>query len=260
MILPQSRESPSPIGDGNTTDSTDELVIGVDFGTTYTGVAYTRSPVTSNYSRNPDAETHLVTDWPNVNSQSSEKTPTALAYREGEPIAWGGMVKPNQPGAIRYFKLGLEEGSQLHQGRNTLISASSHDSPRGEQGLFKSPVEYVTDYLSLVREHIHNRILPDHYDNAFLENHSISYALTVPAIWKDKAKELMHEAAMNAGIPMEKFQIITEPEAAALYCATSCRVEFTTGDRFLVCDAGGGTVVLILYKTSLIFKIGLDCI
>ena len=258
MILPDSPAPPSNIG--SSTDSTDELVIGVDFGTTYTGVAYTRCPVTSNYSRNPDAETHLVTDWPNVNSQSSEKTPTALAYKDGEPIAWGGMVKHNQPGAIRYFKLGLEDDSQLYQSRNTLISPGSRDSIRDEHVPLKSPVEYVTDYLRLVREHIHNRILPDHYDNAFLENHSISYALTVPAIWKDKAKDLMREAAMNAGIPMNNFQIITEPEAAALYCATSCRVNFKTGDRFLVCDAGGGTVVLILCNTLLIFKIGLDCI
>src|SRR5579864_3174404 len=40
--------------------------------------------------------------------------------------------------------------------------------------------------------------------------------------------------------------LITEPEAAALYCATLCRqVDLKVGNRFLICDAGGGTVVCI---------------
>jgi hypothetical protein len=39
--------------------------------------------------------------------------------------------------------------------------------------------------------------------------------------------------------------MVTEPEAAALYCATICEeLELEAGDRFVVCDAGGGTVVL----------------
>jgi hypothetical protein len=38
--------------------------------------------------------------------------------------------------------------------------------------------------------------------------------------------------------------LITEPEAAALYCATLCKeVDLKIGNRFLICDAGGGTVV-----------------
>src|SRR5215471_9667221 len=136
MSQSPSRASPST-NENHPNESTDELVIGVDFGTTFTGVAYTRSPVTPNYSRNPDAETHLVTDWPNINSQSAEKTPTALAYQDGEPIAWGGMVKSNHPGAIRYFKLGLEDDSQIYQNRNTLISPGNRDSIRDEQGPLK---------------------------------------------------------------------------------------------------------------------------
>jgi hypothetical protein len=47
----------------------------------------------------------------------------------------------------------------------------------------------------------------------------------------------------NAG---RKLMLITEPEAAALACATLCdEVDLREGDRFLVCDAGGGTVVCI---------------
>ena len=76
--------------------------------------------------------------------------------------------------------------------------------------------------------------------------------VTVPAIWTDKAKDLTRKAALAAGIPDNRLKLITEPEAAALYCATICvEVGLKVGDRFLVCDAGGGTVV-----TSKILHIG----
>jgi molecular chaperone DnaK (HSP70) len=78
----------------------------------------------------------------------------------------------------------------------------------------------------------------------YLENQRTSYVITVPAIWSDDAKNLTRLAATRAGIPGDKLNLITEPEAAALYCATMCEeLDLRQGDRFLVCDAGGGTVV-----------------
>jgi hypothetical protein len=72
----------------------------------------------------------------------------------------------------------------------------------------------------------------------------LAYVITVPAIWKDSAKDLTRQAAVSAGIPRDNLELITEPEAAALYCATMCtEVNLSDGDCFLVCDAGGGTVV-----------------
>jgi len=72
----------------------------------------------------------------------------------------------------------------------------------------------------------------------------IAYVITVPAIWKDSAKALTRQAAEQAGIPKKDLDLVTEPEAAALYCATLCvEADLQDGDRFIVCDAGGGTVV-----------------
>jgi len=77
-----------------------------------------------------------------------------------------------------------------------------------------------------------------------LQNQQISYVITVPAIWSDKAKDLTRQAAIAAGILGKKLTLITEPEAAALFCASLCQeVDLQEGDRFLICDAGGGTVV-----------------
>ena len=70
--------------------------------------------------------------------------------------------------------------------------------------------------------------------------------LTVPAMWSDKAKSTMREAAIKAGLITEtdhrdRLMLISEPEAAALYCEKKCdQFNLRHGDRFMICDAGGG--------------------
>jgi molecular chaperone DnaK (HSP70) len=51
-------------------------------------------------------------------------------------------------------------------------------------------------------------------------------------------------AATRAGIPEDMLFLVTEPEAAALYYATLWGdVNLGQRDKFVVCDAGGGTFV-----------------
>lgn len=81
------------------------------------------------------------------------------------------------------------------------------------------------------------------------------YCLTVPALWSDKAKHTMRQAAIRAGLiqpsdPSDRLVLVSEPEAAALYCQESMDVQLNKGDRILVCDAGGGTVDLIVFQVQ----------
>lgn len=65
-------------------------------------------------------------------------------------------------------------------------------------------------------------------------------------MWSDKAKSTMREAAIKAGLIHEddhrdRLTLISEPEAAALYCEKKCdQFNLRHGDRFMICDAGGG--------------------
>src|SRR5947207_1121281 len=238
-----------------------ELVIGIDFGTTYTGVAYAISSSISRERFSPrtlaEAEAliekvRIIKNWPNAVQQSAEKTPTMLAYENGQMVAWGAKVKPNHKTqiAIAHFKLGLHENVGRHYGNESSNSASllggflRNSNWRHESLPNKSAIDYTTDYLTQVRKYITDSVLPSHYGKTYLNSQEISYALTVPAIWSDKAKDLTRKAAIQAGINADKLVLISEPEAAALYCATMCtEVDLQDGDRFLVCDAGGGTVV-----------------
>lgn len=71
----------------------------------------------------------------------------------------------------------------------------------------------------------------------------------------------MREAAIAAGLVAsaragdttwkDRLKIITEPEAAAVHCAHLTDLHhLKPSQNFIVCDAGGGTVDLAVYKVS----------
>lgn len=73
----------------------------------------------------------------------------------------------------------------------------------------------------------------------------------MPAIWSDESKAIMREAMIKAEIiekddPIDRLQLISEPEAAAAYCENRYKSwNLTNGDTFMIVDAGGGTLDLI---------------
>ncbi|XP_045171003.2 heat shock 70 kDa protein 12A-like [Mercenaria mercenaria] len=90
----------------------------------------------------------------------------------------------------------------------------------------------------------------------------IHWVLTVPAIWNDAAKQFMREAAQNAGIPAKNLTICLEPEVASIYCRhlpvsksstvgeKSLLAQFSSGTKYLVLDAGGGTIDITVHEVT----------
>lgn len=87
--------------------------------------------------------------------------------------------------------------------------------------------------------------------------------LTVPAAWDARGCDIMREAAITAGLVQssragdtswrDRLRIITEPEAAAVHCAQLTDLHrLKPSQNFIVCDAGGGTVDLAVYKVPFI--------
>jgi Hsp70 protein len=199
----------------------------------------------------------VIKNWPNRSDSYAEKTPTIIAYNK-DPPSWGGNVRKNDEFQVAHFKLGLQEGarnfytgsrSKVHS--STTVAAlefleSDWRHPRIPQ---KTPQEFTAYYLKCILDYVRDEYLPSRYAANFLRNQKISYIITVPAIWTDVAKDLTRKAAVRAGIPNSSLDLITEPEAAALYCATiGGEMDLREGDKFLVCDAGGGTVVCSLRR------------
>jgi hypothetical protein len=75
-------------------------------------------------------------------------------------------------------------------------------------------------------------------------------------MWSDRAKATMREASIRAGLISttdhpDRLMLISEPEAAALYCEKkSEQFNLRHGQRFMICDAGGGTVDLIVFEIN----------
>ncbi|XP_021373555.1 heat shock 70 kDa protein 12B-like isoform X2 [Mizuhopecten yessoensis] len=86
----------------------------------------------------------------------------------------------------------------------------------------------------------------------------ILWVLTVPAIWSDASKQFMREAAEAAGIQGNHLLIALEPEAASLYCkylpferkGEGGLKTFTAGSKYLVLDAGGGTIDITAHEVQ----------
>ncbi|QIW97193.1 hypothetical protein AMS68_002711 [Peltaster fructicola] len=233
----------------------DRLVVGVDFGTTYSGVAAV-------YSANPD-DLDIIKTWPGGNGITSDKVPTEIAYDVPAPtttngdvitdaektqparqIRWGFQFKPEEQ-RLRCIKLFLDRNQKLPHFVSPLETAAQ--LRRSDATV----MDAVSDYLTKIYDHT-IETLTRRYGESFMKTTKIEFVLTVPAVWSDAAKNATLQAAERAGMgKRHELKLISEPEAAAVYTLKTIQPNgLKVGDNFIVCDAGGGTVDLIAYKIT----------
>ena len=153
------------------TSNPSELVIAIDFGTTFSGVAFAHTGVVSVADRNVTrvAESvEVVKNWPHPNHQYAEKTPTIIAYTN--PPTWGGSVKPQHKPQVAKFKLGLEAKVAEHfKDRSTY--GFHRDLPR------KTAVDFTADYLKCLLKFVQENVLPRRFGEQFLLHQQLSYVV-----------------------------------------------------------------------------------
>ncbi|GLZ78688.1 hypothetical protein Afil01_34950 [Actinorhabdospora filicis] len=207
----------------------------VDFGTHGTGFAW----AFLNEANNPAAErtVNLHDQWQGQ-PVSYIKNRTSLLLDGGKVLEWGyeahrrynteGRRNPGWVYADR-FKMGLWDGS--------LVPAEEAE-------------KHITAYLRVFYRFALDQIVAA----AQVDPDEIRWCVTVPAIWGDRERDVMRKCAEKAGFPtdQERLLIAVEPEVAALYCEAyhSTAAITTLGRRFMVVDAGGGTVDLTTYEVS----------
>ncbi|KAJ0108760.1 hypothetical protein J7T55_011251 [Diaporthe amygdali] len=212
----------------------DRLVISLDFGTTYSGVAYAFNV--------PGKKADIVPihEWPGLEGYRQPKVPTLIMYDKNDPskFKWGGQVTWREP-AVHGVKLLLDPD----QPKPKYLPASSFENDRN--ALDKDPVDVAADFLGAIYKHALS-IVESSTVREYFRFCQKDFVLSVPAVWSDKAKDLTLKAAKKAGI--HPVTLIKEPEAAALYTLSTYDHTITAGDSFVLCDAGGGTVDLITYQ------------
>ncbi|KAK4450231.1 hypothetical protein QBC34DRAFT_484501 [Podospora aff. communis PSN243] len=203
-----------------TATSQEQLVIALDFGTTFSGIAYC---------------------FPNQNdTQSAPKINTLISYdaNGAKFFSWGASVN-RMTDSIIGIKLLLDPDQERP------LYLPTGNLQRDIKKLPKTPVEVAADFIRAIYQHAHAEIakrVPKDYMSLCQQK----FVLSVPAVWSDAAKNATLEAAKIAG--MSPVTLIKEPEAAALYTMHSLDFALKVGDVFVVCDAGGGTVDLISYE------------
>ncbi|KAH0600937.1 hypothetical protein MHUMG1_01938 [Metarhizium humberi] len=220
-------------------ESTDEmLIIALDFGTTYSGVAYC-------FANKRDPKPAAILDWPGTRGMSVPKIPTLISYDEAKlsDFKWGASVEDPST-AIVGIKLLLDPS----QKRPAYLSPENVQ--KDLSSLPRTAVEVAADFIGKVYQHALAEISKK-VPRGYMELCSKEFVLTVPAVWSDAAKHATMQAAQTSGI--HPVTLVKEPEAAALYTAQSLDFALQNGDAFVVCDAGGGTVDLISYKVEAIY-------
>ncbi|KAI0018272.1 actin-like ATPase domain-containing protein [Xylariomycetidae sp. FL0641] len=217
----------------------DRLIVGVDFGTTFSGVAAV-------YTSTPD-DIEIIKTWPGGNGITSDKVPTEISYvtppsGSGPTVKWGFQFKPEES-RLRCIKLFLDRSQKLP------FYVSAQETATQLRGFNKTVVDAVADYLTEIYRHTTDT-LTRRYGESFMASTNVDFVLTCPAVWSDAAKNTTLQAAERAGMGLKsEIQMISEPEAAAVYTLKAIQPNhLSIGDNFIVCDAGGGTVDLIAYK------------
>ncbi|RPB17468.1 actin-like ATPase domain-containing protein [Morchella conica CCBAS932] len=214
------------------------LKVGIDFGTTFSGVAYIDTA-------KPD-DVISIMNWPGE-PRNFEKVPSEISYNAaGEVHKWGYEINEKDE-KLAWFKL-LLDPTQYASKNSSTLSRTLGLFPEGPQS--KEPVHVVSDYLSCLRKHT-LATLERSYGKVFMNAIPIKYTLTVPAMWTDTAKALTLDAAVGAGLgSRDEIELMSEPDAAAAWTLLKDlqSTHLKRGDVFVVVDCGGGTVDLISYE------------
>lgn len=223
------------------------MVAAIDFGTTFSGFAF---------SLKDDWGKVLTNTW-SGGSLISHKAPTCLLLKKDYTESLFGYEAED-----RYSDLTSEDSHDdyyffqqfkmiLHQDFTVKRNITCND-------ITGKPLE-----ASLVFQHCIKclkKCLYQQIEKSYLGTHDddIEYVLTVPAIWGDKAKMFMREAAVKAGIKKENLTIALEPEAASIYCQYLKFAKEETssptlgvvepGTKYMVVDLGGGTADITVHQ------------
>jgi hypothetical protein len=186
------------------------------------------------------------------------KIPTACIYnsRTNKLFKWGAD-------AFKYWRDNSESHDDLKYIENFKLKFQA--TKKGEQILLENDDESLhlqatKDFLKAIYEHTFMEIEKYAIEEGTIDKSRIRFVITVPAQWTDDDRKLLRLICIEAGLITEmdhenRLHIINESFAAAIYCErelTTSRnvIKFEKGDRYLICDAGGGTVDLATYEST----------
>ncbi|KAF2691612.1 hypothetical protein K458DRAFT_438019 [Lentithecium fluviatile CBS 122367] len=223
-----------------------DLVVSIDFGMTCTGVAY------CNVATGNDNVRHLQR-WPGRMMANENKVPTLLMYPRGSatPSSWGFLAETAQEQNVsgdesrEWFKILLDE-HLLEQMRKNTSDPSKVPSIHEVERLY-------TDYFRFLYRTIESRLKAELASS--WEDAKIEFIFSVPTTWKpnptvERFRNVISRAGFGQHCTHTAVIGLTEAEAAAVHTARNTPAIFQENDILFVCDVGGGTTDLSLFRVK----------
>ncbi|KAL3879590.1 hypothetical protein ACJMK2_031879 [Sinanodonta woodiana] len=231
------------------------LVAAIDFGTTYSGWAFSFK---HEYDRDP---TKIGARQWQGGQLISMKAPTTVLIKPDartlDSFGYEAETKYSELASednnehkrwyyFRRFKMMLHEKVGLD--RNIDLEDETQKSMKAKT-VFSLVIRYLKEDML---KNIKGRLSSEH-----ITEDEITWVLTVPAIWTDAAKQFMREAAVEAGIKNGNLKIALEPETASIFCRLlplekmiegGGSISFKPGSVYMVLDAGGGTIDITVHE------------
>ncbi|XP_052792742.1 heat shock 70 kDa protein 12B-like [Mya arenaria] len=237
-----------------------KAVVAIDFGTTFSGYAYSLS---GDYRADEKTEKIHTPYWPTGSGPSMSKTPTVLLLSPDK-----GFVAFGYDAESRFAELADDEDideSKYHYFKHFKMELYSDQKCKsnnflGEIKDQKGRKFRAVDVFAKSIEYMKKRAYETIHNTSAVGEQDVYFVLTCPAIWSDWSKQFMREAAEKAGISHDHLRIALEPECAAVYMHTnklptlsaSSRELFpmADGDCYFILDMGGGTVDIAVHKIN----------
>ncbi|XP_048777351.2 heat shock 70 kDa protein 12A-like isoform X1 [Ostrea edulis] len=240
--------------DSNISSKCSKLVVAaIDIGTAYSGYAFSFQ---STWNK-------VMTPFWQVRQSITNKTPTCLLLRKDYSVVLFGYEAEDEYSYIKEDN--KHEDYYFFQGFKVILheeSVNRHMLCQAHDGRSLEASVVFMHCIRYLKSHFYAKLQTACID---IKDDDIQYVLTVPAIWGDKAKVFMREAAIEAGIKNEHLIIALEPEAASIYCQylhiakedTSSAVlgVVKPGTKFMVVDLGtplssSGTAHITVHQKS----------
>ncbi|XP_065932202.1 heat shock 70 kDa protein 12A-like [Magallana gigas] len=227
------------------------LVAAIDFGTVYSGYAYSfKYEWTKVKINNWGGGENLSYKTPSVLLLNPDQSFNSFGYQAERKYA---ELAENGSECKKYFyfqrfKMILRTSLEKRVHRKTQCVA--------DNGLQMDAIKIFTHCINHMKEHLLKALEYIQKDKITVDD--IYFVLTVPAIWDDTAKMFMREAAVKAGIKSNQLSIALEPEAASIYCQLThlestdksrmFQPENEIGAKYMVLDLGGGTADITIHQ------------
>ncbi|KAK3117675.1 hypothetical protein LTR53_000703 [Teratosphaeriaceae sp. CCFEE 6253] len=209
-----------------------DIVVGVDFGMTCTGVAYSMGPEWT------DPKT--IQRWPGkLGHEIRNKVETSVSYdmHTGKLSSWGFLCNPD---GDRY-----EYNSLFKLHLNPSHEDATPDAPTTEESQ-----RWYQDYLACLYSYIMKYFKES---TPRFSSKKIDFIFSVPVTWRNspamlaEIERLLCAAGFGSRQQDTASVYLTEAEAAAIYVS---KQTMRKGDVFLVVDAGGGTTDLNVLRVE----------